>query len=224
MCYNINSDLIEEKITSKTKAIVVVHLYGRPAEMEAINEIAKKYNLPVIEDAAQAHGSVLEKKKAGSLGDSAAFSFYPGKNLGALGDAGAITTDNKEIADKVRKLRNYGSSAKYMHELLGYNSRIDTIQAAWLNIKLKYLDSWNERRKQIAEYYIDNISPDKYILPERDNERSNSSWHLFVIRSENRNHVIGQMKNCGIECAIHYPTPPHTVKLFGASFSRQCLT
>ena len=163
--FNINPDLIEEKITKKTKAIIAVHLQGRPADMDSINAFAKKHNLRVIEDAAQAHGARYKGKKIGSLGDAAGFSFYPGKNLGALADGGCVTTNNKEIADKVRALGNYGSDYKYHHIYKGVNSRLDEMQAAFLSVKLKQLDKWNTERRRIAARYLSEINNPLIILP-----------------------------------------------------------
>ncbi|MFJ5718284.1 DegT/DnrJ/EryC1/StrS family aminotransferase [Neobacillus sp. NPDC093127] len=208
--YNIDPILLEEKITPRTKAILVVHLYGQPANMDAINEIAKKYKLKVIEDAAQAHGATFNGKKTGTLGDAAGFSFYPGKNLGALGDGGAITTNDDSLADKLRALRNYGSPVKYEHIYKGLNSRLDEIQAAVLRIKLKYLDKDNSKRRQIAEYYCKFINNPKIVLPilERDGQLSHS-WHLFVIRTEERESLQKYLLNNNIETLIHYPIAPH---------------
>ena len=210
--YNINPDEIEAKITSKTKAILPVHLYGQLAEMNAINAIAQKYNLLVVEDAAQAHGSqFLENKKAGNLSHAAAFSFYPGKNLGALGDAGAITTNDDALAAVLFSMRNYGSKVKYENEIIGVNSRLDELQAAFLNIKLKQLDSENEFRRSMARRYLSEIKNDKIIMPTWDLSQ-NHVFHLFVIRTSNRMHLQNYLKENGIEIMIHYPIPPHKQK------------
>lgn len=210
--YNINPDDIEAKITSKTKAILPVHLYGQLAEMNAINAIAQKYNLLVVEDAAQAHGSqFLENKKAGNLSHAAAFSFYPGKNLGALGDAGAITTNDDALAAVLFSMRNYGSKVKYENEIIGVNSRLDELQAAFLNIKLKQLDSENEFRRSMARRYLSEIKNDKIIMPTWDLSQ-NHVFHLFVIRTSNRMHLQNYLKENGIEIMIHYPIPPHKQK------------
>ena len=163
--YNINPDLIEEKITEKTKAIMVVHLYGQAVEMDKIWALAKKYNLKIIEDSAQAHGAIYKEKRTGNLGDASGFSFYPGKNLGCLGDGGAVTTNDKELVDKIRALRNYGSNAKYHNIYQGVNSRLDEIQAAILDVKLPYLDRDNQKRRKIANYYLENIKNKKIIPP-----------------------------------------------------------
>ncbi len=206
--YNLNPDLIEEKITPKTKAIMVVHLYGRAVQMDKIWELAKKYNLKIIEDAAQAHGAIYNGKRAGSLGDAAGFSFYPGKNLGALGDGGCVTTNNTELAKKIRAIANYGSSEKYHNIYKGINSRLDEIQAAILDVKLKYLDKDNNRRREIANYYLENIKNPDIILPKKVDETSNV-WHIFPIRTKNRDELQLYLNENGIETMIHYPIPPH---------------
>ena len=210
--YNVNPDEIEAKISSKTKAILPVHLYGQLCEMKAINEIAKKHNLLVIEDAAQAHGSqFLENEKAGNLSHAAAFSFYPGKNLGALGDAGAITTNDDALAEVLFSMRNYGSKVKYENEIIGINSRLDELQAAFLNIKLKQLDSENEFRRSMAKRYLSEIKNEKIIMPSWDLSQ-NHVFHLFVIRTSNRLELQNFLKENGIETMIHYPIPPHKQK------------
>lgn len=202
----INPDLIEEKITSKTKAIMVVHLYGRMADMKSIQRIADKYSLKVFEDAAQAHGAEIDGIKAGAWGDAAAFSFYPGKNLGALGDAGAVTTNNQEIADKVRALGNYGSRQKYKHEYKGINSRLDEMQAAFLSVKLKKLDEWTKERQAIAKKYYDGIKNDKIVLPQFTN---NNVYHIFPVFAKQRDELQVFLKEKGIDTLIHYPTAIH---------------
>jgi dTDP-4-amino-4,6-dideoxygalactose transaminase len=212
--YTINPDLIEEKITTKTKAILVVHLYGQIAEMEIINAIALQKNLLVIEDAAQAHGAIYKNdKKAGNLSDAAGFSFYPGKNLGALGDAGAITTNDDELAMTIKSIRNYGSEVKYQNEIKGVNSRLDELQAAFLNVKLPNLDSDNNRRKDIAKRYLLEIKNDKIKLPFYDFS-DNHVFHLFVIQCNNRYDLQNYLKLNGIQTMIHYPIPPHKQKAF----------
>lgn len=214
LTYNINPDLIDEKINAKTRAIIPVHLYGQCAEMEAINSIAKKYNLLVIEDAAQGHGALYEGKKTGNLGDASGFSFYPGKNLGAFGDGGAVTTNNNELADVIRALRNYGSHKKYYNLYKGFNNRLDEIQAAVLNVKLKYLDEENQRRREIAQYFCSKIKNKKIILP-IDNSTLNIEnskdhvWHLFVIRTTEREKLQQYLTDNGVQTVIHYPVPPH---------------
>lgn len=207
--YNIDVDRIEEKITSKTKAIIAVHLQGRPADMDVINDIAKKHSLKVIEDAAQAHGTRYKGKKIGTLSDAAGFSFYPGKNLGALGDGGCVVTNNKELADKVRALGNYGCDYKYHHIYQGTNSRLDELQAAFLRVKLRYLDKWNEYRKYVAKKYIDGIKNDAIIMPLASTDNYEHVYHVFVIRCERRDELEAYLKDNGISTVKHYPIPMH---------------
>ena len=206
--YNIDPNLIEDKISKNTKAIVVVHLYGQPAEMEPIMLIAKKHNLKVIEDAAQAHGASYKSKMIGSIGDAAAFSFYPGKNLGALGDGGAVTTNDQLIAQKVRLFSNYGSVEKYIHEEKGVNSRLDELQAAFLRVKLKYLDNWNKSRIKIAERYNEELLSTNLKLPYCSNCKKHV-WHLYVVRSGNRDSIRDKLLRYGIQVLYHYPIPPY---------------
>ncbi|MCL9823165.1 DegT/DnrJ/EryC1/StrS family aminotransferase [Helicobacter colisuis] len=206
--YNIDADLIEAKITEKTKAIVVVHLYGQAVEMEKIWELAKKYNLKIIEDCAQAHGAIYQGKKVGNLGDIGCFSFYPGKNLGALGDGGCITTNDEEMATKIRAIANYGSLIKYENIYKGLNSRLDEIQAAILDLKLQFLDADNQQRREIAKIYRENIKNEKIVLPKPYKEESHV-WHLFVIRTKDRDKLQEYLKIKGIQTLIHYPIPPH---------------
>ena len=207
--YNIDSSKIEEKITSKTKAIVVVHLYGQVSYNEQIVNLAKKYNLKIIEDNAQAIGATYSGIKTGNLGDAAAFSFYPGKNLGALGDAGAVTTNDNDLAKTVRTIANYGSDKKYHNQYKGINSRLDEIQAAVLNIKLKYLDAENEVRRKIALQYCSEIKNIKIVLPVVPNEANSHVWHLFVIKTQNRVELQNYLEKNGIQTLIHYPIAPH---------------
>ena len=209
--YTIDSEKIEAKITPKTKAILPVHLYGQLCEMKVINSIAKKHNLLVVEDAAQAHGAMWNGIKAGNFGNAAGFSFYPGKNLGALGDAGAITTNDDALAEVLFSMRNYGSKVKYENEIIGVNSRLDELQAAFLNIKLGHLDAENESRRTIAIRYLSEIKNDKIVLPQWD-ESNNHVFHLFVIRTDNRLVLQNYLKECGVETMIHYPIPPHKQK------------
>jgi dTDP-4-amino-4,6-dideoxygalactose transaminase len=205
--YNIDPLLIEAKITDRTKAIMIVHLYGQNAMLPKIKQLVDKYNLKLIEDNAQALGCIYETKRTGSLGNAAAYSFYPGKNLGALGDAGAVTTDDDELANAVRTIANYGSIKKYAHHYKGLNSRLDEMQAAFLDVKLKYLDIENDRRREIAAYYCDNIKNDDIVLPK---PATNSHvWHLFVIRNATRDQLQQYMTAKGIQTLIHYPVPPH---------------
>lgn len=223
--FNMNPSLIEEKINHNTKAIIPVHLYGMPADMNPIMEIAARHNLLVLEDAAQAHGAEYGEEKCGSLGHAAVFSFYPGKNLGAFGDAGAVTTNDGELAGKVRILANYGSREKYLNLNQGYNHRLDEMQAAILRVKLKYLDRWNKVRAEIAEKYSGITNGDiilpystmqklvdgenvKYLQPQSGKE-STSCWHQYVIQCEQRDELSCRLKEAGINTMIHYPVPPH---------------
>lgn len=206
--FNINPKEIEKKITNKTKAIMAVHLYGQPAEMEQILEIAKKYDLKIIEDSAQAHGATYKGKRTGSLADAAGFSFYPGKNLGALGDAGAMVTNDKELADKVRALGNYGSDYKYHHIYQGNNSRLDEVQAAFLRIKLQELDKWNQERNRIAKRYLTEIDNPGVILPVTEKECTHV-YHIFGIRCEKREELEKYLNEKGIGTNKHYPIPMH---------------
>jgi len=204
----IDPSKIEEKITAKTKAILPVHLYGQTCDMDAINVIAKKYNLKVIEDSAQSHGAYFENRRCGNLGDASGFSFYPGKNLGALGDGGAVTTNDEELANTIRALGNYGSHKKYENLYKGTNSRLDEIQAAMLRVKLRHLDSEISHRRKIANYYLDNIKNENIILP-TVRENDNHVWHVFVIRSNQRDNLQKYLLDNGIQTLIHYPLPPH---------------
>src|SRR5882762_609929 len=206
--YNIDPSRIEEAITSKTKAIIAVHLYGQPADMDAINEIAARHGLKVIEDAAQAHGARYKGRRAGSLADAAGFSFYPSKNLGALGDGGAVTTDDDALADRVRVLRNYGSRQKYRNETKGYNSRLDELQAALLREKLRLLDQWNERRRSIARRYLEGLAGLPLVLPHVP-PGCEPIWHVFVVRSARREWLASTLEAAGIGTLVHYPIPPH---------------
>ena len=206
--YNINPDSIEEKITTKTKAIMVVHLYGQAVQMEKIWKIAKKYNLKIIEDSAQAHGAIYQENRTGNLGDASGFSFYPGKNLGCMGDGGAVTTNDEELFNKIKAIANYGSDRKYHHIYKGVNSRLDEIQAAVLDIKLKHLDSDNNKRREISKYYRENIKNSKIILPETYDEKSHV-WHIFAVKTQNRDEFQKYLTEKGIQTIIHYPTPPH---------------
>lgn len=209
----IDDELIEAEITSRTKAIMIVHLYGRNAYTKKIGEICKKHNLYLFEDNAQAHGCLFEGRKTGSLGDAAGHSFYPGKNLGALGDGGAVTTDDKEVADTVRALANYGSRVKYVFDYTGRNSRLDEIQAAILDAKLKYLDQDNERRKIVAKKYYEGIKNPAIIIPETKDFAQNV-FHLFPILTEKRDELQNYLKSKEIGTVIHYPIPPHKQKCY----------
>lgn len=206
--FNIDPTKIEEKITIRTKAIMPVHLYGQPCEMDSIVAIIEKYNLYLIEDCAQAHGAIYKEKKVGSFGKAAGFSFYPGKNLGALGDGGAIVSNQKEIVDKVRALGNYGSDYKYHHIYKGHNSRLDEMQAAFLQVKLQHLDRMNEERRRIANRYLTEIHNDNVILPYVIDEVI-PVWHIFGIRCNRRNELEDYLKDKGIGTNKHYPIPMH---------------
>jgi dTDP-3-amino-3,4,6-trideoxy-alpha-D-glucose transaminase len=206
---NIDPSRIEAAITGRTRAILPVHLYSRPAEMAPISAIAKRHGLLVVEDAAQAHGATYQGRKAGALGDAAGFSFYPSKNLGALGDGGAVTTNDGQLADRVRLLRNYGARAKYQHEIRGTNSRLDELQAAYLRVKLTRLDEWNERRRALSREYLAQLSGVAGLdLPLADTEEIRSAWHLFVVRTADRDSLARALAEHDIETLIHYPKPP----------------
>jgi dTDP-4-amino-4,6-dideoxygalactose transaminase len=206
--YNIDPTRLEKAITSRTRAIIPVHLYGQPAEMNAIMTIADRYGLKVLEDAAQAHGAFYRGKRTGGLGHAAGFSFYPGKNLGALGDAGAITTNDSGLAEQLRLLRNYGSRVKYQHEIVGLNSRLDEVQAAFLRIKLTKLDSENSHRVEIATMYQKGLKREGLILPKVP-EDIHPVWHLYVVRLAQRDDFQIKLAQEGIGTQIHYPIPPH---------------
>ena len=208
--YNIDITRIEEKITSKTKAIMPVHLYGQLANMPEIVNIGNKYNIKIIEDSSQAVGASANNKRAGAFGDASGFSFYPSKNLGALGDGGAVTTNDDRLADIIKTIRNYGSKIKYENQYKGINSRLDEIQAAVLRIKLANLDHDNSMRRRIADYYCENIKSDKIILPKvTPGAKESHVWHLYVIRCEDRERQMEYLNKKGIQTLIHYPIPPH---------------
>jgi dTDP-4-amino-4,6-dideoxygalactose transaminase len=211
--YNIDPTKIEAKITAKTKAILVVHLYGKCCDMQPIWDLARKYNLKVVEDAAQAHGASYKNQKAGSLSDAAAFSFYPTKNLGAMGDGGAVTTNNEQLANYIRNFRNYGSSVKYFNDYAGVNSRLDEIQAAILNVKLNYLDTENTRRQALASYYLQHIKNPDLVLP-IETPNASDVWHLFVMRHTKREQFIDRLMHAGVQATVHYPVPPHKQKAY----------
>lgn len=210
--YNLCPQRAAQAVTPKTKAILIVHLYGQLADMPAHMELAREHNLLVLEDSAQSHGASLSGRKAGSWGDASGFSFYPGKNLGALGDAGAITTNDDELAEVLKALRNYGSHEKYKNLYKGVNSRLDEIQAAMLNVKLKYLDSQTAHRREIAEFYLQNIQNPLLALPVVKGAAASAEshvWHLFVIRTEDREGLQAHLKAQGVQTLIHYPIAPH---------------
>lgn len=206
--YNLDPALCEAAITSRTRAILPVHLYGQPADLDPILNLARRNGLSVIEDAAQAHGAKYQGRRLGAHGDIVCWSFYPGKNLGALGDGGAITTDNSDLADRIRTLRNYGSREKYVNEVLGYNSRLDPLQAAVLRAKLPFLDEWTQRRRNIASLYSEALQGTALTLPFVP-EWAEPAWHLYVVRSKDRDRLQSDLQERGVGTLIHYPIPPH---------------
>jgi len=211
--FNIDVNKIEGAITKRTKAIIAVHLYGRPIDADKVRELCKKFNLKFIEDAAQAHGAIYKGEKIGSLGDAAGFSFYPGKNLGALGDGGAVVTSDIILAQKVRALRNYGSFIKYHNEFKGVNSRLDEIQAEFLIVKIRQLYKWNNDRQKIAKLYLERINNSKIILPDVKLVKD-SIWHVFAVRTKYRTELEQHLKDKGIGTLIHYPIPLHLQKAY----------
>lgn len=213
--YNIDPERILSAITDRTRAILPVHLYGHPADIDQILEIGHQHGLYVIEDAAQAHGACYKGKKIGGHGDVVCWSFYPGKNLGAFGDAGGITTNNKELAERMSVLRNYGSKKKYVNDTTGVNSRLDPIQAAVLRIKLKYLNEWNLRRSLLANHYSNALAGTKFLLPFVSSD-TNSAWHLYVIRASDRDALQKKLATLGISTLIHYPIPPHMQQAYNS--------
>jgi len=214
--FNLDPERVEEAVTPRTRAVMPVHLYGRPAEMDAIGEVAARRGLRVVEDAAQAQGARYRGRRAGSLADAAGFSFYPGKNLGALGDAGAVTTDDERLAAELRRLRNYGSTVKYRHEVRGVNSRLDELQAALLRVKLRRLDEWNARRARVARRYLGELEgvPD-LALPSAPADAEHV-WHLFVVRHPERDALREHLERAGVGTLIHYPLPPHRQPAYAA--------
>ncbi len=212
--YTIDVGQLESKITERTRAIVPVHLYGHPADMDAILELAKKHDLKVIEDAAQAHGALYKGKRVGSFGHAACFSFYPGKNLGAYGDAGGVVTNDAKIAETVKILGDHGSARKYENDFLGFNSRLDGIQGAVLNVKLKYLDPWNQRRRAIADLYNRAFTEVDEIATPRESTWAESVYHLYVVQTGNREALKQKLNEAGIGAALHYPRPLHLQKAY----------
>ncbi len=212
--YNLDPRRLSSAITPRTKAIIPVHLFGRPADMDAIHTIANEHGLSVIEDACQAHGARYKGRRVGGLGRAAAFSFYPGKNLGALGDAGAIVTNDDELAERIRATRNYGATVKYHHTVRGFNSRLDSVQAAVLRVKLRHLDAWNATRRQLADRYREQLQGEGITTPavSRDAEQV---YHLFAIRCRDRDSVLERLHDQGIEAGVHYPIPIHRQPAFG---------
>lgn len=213
--YNLDPNRVEGAITTRTKAILPVHLYGQAADMEPLAEISSRRGLKLIEDAAQAQGASYQNRLTGSLGDIAGFSFYPGKNLGALGDAGGIVTSDAALADRVRVLRNYGSRVKYDHEAKGFNSRLDELQAAFLRVKLRRLDEWNERRRKLAKFYLERLHGTPNLVLPHVPANVEPVWHLFVIRHPERDRLQQHLAQNGVGTLIHYPCPPHLQLAYG---------
>ncbi len=207
--YTIDVSKIEEKITDRTRAIIPVHLYGHPADMDAILQIARKHDLKVIEDAAQAHGALYKGRKAGCFGHAGCFSFYPGKNLGAYGDAGGVVTNDAKVIENIRKLGDHGSSKKYENDMLGFNSRLDGIQGAVLNVKMKYIAQWTKRRREIAQYYNEALKDAAAIETPKESSWAEAVYHLYVIQVDNRDEIKQKLNEAGIGAAIHYPRPLH---------------
>jgi dTDP-4-amino-4,6-dideoxygalactose transaminase len=207
--YNLDPTRIDAAVSPNTRAIIPVHLYGQPADMDPIMEVARKHHLRVVEDAAQAHGATYKGRRCGSLGDAAGFSFYPGKNLGAMGDGGAVTTDDDDLADRVRVLRNYGSRRKYENEVRGFNSRLDPLQAAFLRVKLRYLDEWNQRRVNRAHRYLEALASAEEVVSPVVPAWAEPVWHVFVVGHPRRDEIKKALHAAGVETLIHYPVPPH---------------
>jgi dTDP-4-amino-4,6-dideoxygalactose transaminase len=221
--HNVTAEAIEAAITPATRAIMPVHLYGHPADMDAIVVLGRERGIPVVEDAAQAQGARYRGRRAGGLADAAGFSFYPGKNLGAMGDAGAVTTDDDALAERVRMLRNYGSVVKYHHDLPGLNSRLDSLQAAVLRVKLRRLDEWNEHRRAVAARYLERLSGVEGLVLPVPTEWAESVWHLFVVRHPQRDALQQRLSDAGVDTIIHYPIPPHLTGAYAAGFDRGAL-
>lgn len=216
--HNLDPRRVEEALTPRTRAMIPVHLYGQPADLDPLLDVARRHNLRVLEDAAQAHGARYKGRRIGGHGDAVAWSFYPGKNLGALGDGGAVTTNNPELADRLRVLRNYGSRVKYVNDVPGYNSRLDPLQAAVLRVKLQHLDAWNQRRAAIASRYLAELRGNDLLLPEVP-QWAEPAWHLFVVRHAQRDTLQQRLTAAGVGTLIHYPIPPHRQQAYaGAKF------
>ena len=207
--HNIDPDRIEAAITSRTRAIMPVHLYGRPADIISIQAIAERHGLAIVGDAAQAHGAAIRNHRVGSLATATAFSFYPSKNLGAMGDGGAVTTNDEPLANRLRQLRHYGTTDRYTNPQIGFNSRLDELQAAILRVKLRHLNDWNAKRDAIAQSYLALMQADQLVLPLPADDEHQSAWHLFVVRCPNRHAMMAHLKQAGIGHLIHYPIPPH---------------
>jgi dTDP-4-amino-4,6-dideoxygalactose transaminase len=217
--HNVTAQAVEAAITPSTKALMPVHLYGQPADMDGLVALGRERGIPVIEDAAQAQGARYRGRRAGGLADAAGFSFYPGKNLGALGDAGAITTDDDDLAEHVRMLRNYGSKVKYHHDLPGTNSRLDSLQASFLRVKLRRLDEWNERRRAVAARYLEWLDGAEGIVLPAVPDWAEPVWHLFVVRHPRRDDLQERLREAGVDTIIHYPIPPHLTGAYAAGFA-----
>ena len=218
--HNVTAEAVEAALTPSTKAIMPVHLYGSPADIDALLTLGRERGIPVIEDAAQAHGARCRERRAGGLGDAAAFSFYPGKNLGALGDAGAVTTDDDALAERIRMLRNYGSRVKYHHDVAGTNSRLDSLQAATLRVKLRHLDEWNERRRAVAARYLERLAGIEGLVLPQVPDWAEPVWHLFVVRTPRRDVLQERLAEAGVDTIIHYPIPPHLAGAYASDFER----
>jgi dTDP-4-amino-4,6-dideoxygalactose transaminase len=218
--HNVTVGAVEAALTPSTKAIMPVHLYGTPVDMDALLAVGREHGIPVIEDAAQAHGARCRGRRTGGLGDAAAFSFYPGKNLGALGDAGAVTTDDDALAERLRMLRNYGSRVKYHHDLQGTNSRLDPLQAAALRVKLRHLDEWNERRRAVAVRYLERLAGSEGLVLPQVPDWAEPVWHLFVVRTPRRDVFQERLAEAGVDTIIHYPIPPHLTGAYASDFER----
>jgi dTDP-4-amino-4,6-dideoxygalactose transaminase len=214
---NIDAGRIESAITARTRAILPVHLYGQPVDMQPVVALARQHDLKVIEDAAQAHGASYDGRRAGGLGDAAGWSFYPGKNLGAMGDAGAVTTDDEQLADRVRALRNYGSKTKYFNEVKGYNSRLAPLQAAFLRVKLRHLEEWNRRRRKIAASYLEALDGVQDLRLPAVLAKSEPVWHQFVVQHPRRDALQSRLEAAGIGTLVHYPVPPHLSEAYADS-------
>jgi dTDP-4-amino-4,6-dideoxygalactose transaminase len=223
LTHNVTAEGLEAALTDATKAIMPVHLYGQPADMEPIAALGRERDIPVIEDAAQAQGARYRGRRAGSLGDAAGFSFYPVKNLGAMGDAGAVTTDDAELADRIRMLRNYGSKVKYHHDLPGLNSRLDSVQAAALRVKLRHLDDWNERRRSVAARYLERLDGIEGVTLPAAPDWAEPVWHLFVVRHPRRDALQERLAGAGVDTIIHYPIPPHLTGAYASGFEGRSL-
>lgn len=212
--YNINPERLEAAITPRTKAIIPVHLFGQPADMDPVMEIARRHGLHVIEDASQAHGAEYKGRRAGSIGDLGCFSFYPGKNLGAYGEAGAVVTNSDELADKIRKLRDHGQAKKYYHDLIGWNGRMDGIQGAVLSVKLKHLEDWNEKRRRNAALYTQLLKEQDHLVTPTEAHYAKHVYHIYALRTTERDQLISHLAENEIYCGIHYPIPLHLQKAY----------